>query len=251
MNPTLTAIAVFVCAFGGALAGIKLRNVLPEHHLDSESKDTVKVGIALVATMTALVLGLVTSTAKSSFDRNSLATKRAAADLLSLDRTLDQYGPEADEIRKALVRLIADRITYIWERQSGSAQLEPKNATESEQLSARVRALEPQTDDQRWLQTRARDFSEKLLEGRWLVFASQSASVHVVFLAILVCWLTITFTSFGLFAPRNVTVLAVLFVCALSVAGAVFLILELDGPFEGLVVVSSDPMRYALAHLNR
>ena len=67
----------------------------------------------------------------------------------------------------------------------------------------------------------------------------------------LLFWLTITFTSFGLFAPRNVTVLAVLFFCALSVTSALFLVVEMDGPFDGLIKASADPLRYAHAHINQ
>jgi hypothetical protein len=253
VNPTTTAMVVFACAFGGALVGIKLRSILPEHHLSGDSKDTVKVGIALIATMTALVLGLVTSSAKSSFDRNGSAIKQAAADLLSLDRTLHQYGRETDELRKKLMLAMVDRTELIWaEDVPGSGRFEPKDGgRELEQLAASVRALMPQNDEQRWLQSRASRLTERLLEARWLFFASQSSSVPVVFLTILTCWLAITFSSFGLFSPRNLTVVAVMFLCAMSVAGAVFLIMELDGPFDGLIVVSADPMKYALAHLNR
>jgi hypothetical protein len=68
---------------------------------------------------------------------------------------------------------------------------------------------------------------------------------------VLVFWLIILFVSFGLFAPPNATVFAALFVCALSVSGAIFLILELDQPFEGHIQISSGPLRNALAHLGQ
>jgi len=116
---------------------------------------------------------------------------------------------------------------------------------------SQIRALTPRNDEQRWLQARAWDVAESLLEVRFQVFGSTGHSVPVPFLAILLFWLTITFTSFGLFASRNATVISVLLVCALSVAAAVFLVLELDGPFHGLITVSPDPLVYALAHMNR
>ena len=122
---------------------------------------------------------------------------------------------------------------------------------EAEKLASAIRALKPRDDSQRALQTQALDLSETLLKARWLVLAGTERSVPVPFLVILVFWLTITFASFGLFAPRNATVLAVLFVCALSVACAVFLILEMDMPFQGLLKVSADPLRYAFGHLNQ
>jgi hypothetical protein len=83
------------------------------------------------------------------------------------------------------------------------------------------------------------------------VLGSAGGAVPAPFLVVVIFWLTVTFTSFGLYAPRNATVLAVLGVAAMSVAGAVFLILELDGPFEGVIKVSSGPFRYALANLGQ
>lgn len=121
----------------------------------------------------------------------------------------------------------------------------------AERVVERIRGLSPQNDNQRWLQSRALDLGEALLQARWVVFSSVGTSVPVPFLAVLLFWLTISFASFGLFAPRNATVIAVLFVCALSIAGAVFLILEMDGPFEGLIKISPDPLRYAYSRINQ
>jgi hypothetical protein len=121
----------------------------------------------------------------------------------------------------------------------------------AERLAGAIRDLTPRDDSQRSLQSRAAQLGEEILQARWLAFAGVGTSVPLPFLAILLFWLTITFASFGLFAPRNGTVLVVLFVCAVSVGSAVFLILELDGPFDGLLKVPADPLRYALTHLNQ
>lgn len=105
---------MFACTLGGALAGIWLRSVLPANHLSSQSRDTVMVGIGLVATMTALLLGLVTASAKSSFDALDTAVKHAAQDVLALDRVLARYGPETREIRAAMKQALAQRIDWLW-----------------------------------------------------------------------------------------------------------------------------------------
>ena len=86
---------------------------------------------------------------------------------------------------------------------------------------------------------------------RWLMFEQGSTSISLPLLAVLVFWLAIVFTSFGLFAPTNPTVIATLFFCALSVSAAIFLILEMYTPFEGLIQISSAPLRNALAHLGQ
>jgi hypothetical protein len=255
MNPTIVGMIVFACTFGGVLLGMWLRRVLPEHHFDAESKDTVKLGIGLIATMTALVLGLVTASAKNSFDAVDTAVKQSAVEALTLDRVLARYGPEAGPIRAGLQKALVSRIEMIWPQSSSSpAKLDPTGSgagASAEALAEAIRHLAPSNDAQRALQARALEISEALLQARWLILAGTEASIPMPFLVILLFWLTITFTSFGLFAPRNAMVHMVLFVCALSVGSAVFLVLEMDQPFDGLIRVSPDPLRYAFAHLNQ
>ena len=203
--------------------------------------------------MTALILGLITASAKSSFDEVNLAVEAGAREILTLDRLLARYGPETSGIRGDFKDAVARRIDMIWPLGSSRPmQLDPsKLSSDSEGLAERIRALTPRDDSQRWLQARAGEVAEELLEARWLATAYSEASVSVVFLVILVFWLTITFVSYGLVAARNSTVITVLFLCAVSVGSALFLILEMDEPFGGLVRVSADPLLYAHAHLNQ
>jgi hypothetical protein len=253
MNPTLVGTIVFACTFGGVLFGMWLRTILPEHHLSNESRDTVKLGAGLIATMTALVLGLVTASAKSSFDNMSTVVKTTAVDVLTLDRFLARYGSETREIRGTLQDVIANRVDMIWpEGSSRPTVVDPLGtAATAEGIADRVRGLTPRDDSQRALQSQALALNESVLRARWLVYASGGSSIPLPFLVVLLFWLTITFASFGLFAPRNATVITVLFVCALSVGGAVFLIAEMDGPFDGILKVSAEPLRYTIAHLNQ
>jgi hypothetical protein len=255
MSPTIVGIIVFACTFGGVLLGMWLQKTLPGHHLDAESKDAVKVGIGLIATMTALVLGLVTASAKTSYDDVNSGVKKAAVDILAFDRVLARYGSETEEIRKGFQRMLLARIDTIWPQGSSKpANLDftaSGTGMEAERLVGAIRALKPRDDSQRALQSRALDMMEALLQARWLVVAATQPSVPVPFLVILVFWLTIIFASFGVFAPRNAMVLTVFFVCALCVSLAVFLVLEMGSPFEGLLKVSADPLRYAYTHLNR
>ena len=132
----------------------------------------------------------------------------------------------------------------IWPQSSSrAAHLDVPDVHAAETLIARIQELAPQNDDQRYLRTRALSLGEDLLEARWLA-SSTGSTVLAPFLTALLFWLSITFASFGLYAPRNATVIVTLLLCALSVAGAVFLVLEMDGPFEGVVKIS--PQRAAL-----
>ena len=120
-----------------------------------------------------------------------------------------------------------------------------------EGLADAIRGLKPRDDSQRGLQSRALDLAETLLQTRWLVLAGAESSVPLPFLVVLLFWLTVIFGSFGVFARPNAMVLAALFVCALSIGAALFLVLEMDSPFDGLIKVSADPLRYAYTHLNQ
>ena len=253
MMAVFVGLIVFAFAASGFLAGILLNARLPEHHLSEDARDTVKLGIGLIATITALVLGLVTASAKSSFDSMSVEVKNSAAEILMLDRTLARYGPETKEIREDLRNLVARRVEMTWPQNSSQrVTLDSIDVTRtSERLVDRIRNLSPQSDDQRWLRSRALDLCESLLNAHWVIMSSIGTSVPRPFLSILIFWLTIIFGCFGLFAPRNTTVIVVLLICALSVGGAIFLILEMDSPFDGLIKVSPEPLRYAYTRLNQ
>ena len=251
MDPIVVGIIVFACTFAGTLLGMWLRTALPEHYFDDESRDTVKLGIGLIATMTALVLGLVTASAKSSFDGVDTGVKQFATQLFTLDRALARYGSDTGEIRTNLQRALGARIDMLWPQDASELRLAPMRVPGVEEIAHSIRELKPKDAAQRALQARAVDVAESLLQGRFLVITATGTSVPIPFLTVLVFWLTITFASFGLFAPRNAMVVTVLFVCALSVSSAVLLVLELDGPFDGLLRVSADPLRAVHALMNQ
>ena len=253
MSELAIALIVFSCIFGSALLGLFLRGMLPEHHLSSESKDVVKLAMGLIATMAALVLGLITASAKSSFDAQKSEMVHSAADIIRLDRVLALYGPETKEIRDLLKRAVAFRIHLIWpEDGSAPGNLDsPEMTRTAEEFEDKIRELSPQNELQREFTARALQIGRDLLATRWLQMAQLSDPVPLVFLVVLVFWLIILFGTFGLFAPRNATVIVALVLSAVAVSGSTFLILEMHRPLEGLIKISPDPMRYALSQLGQ
>jgi len=249
MSATLIAFIVLVCTFGGALSGMLLRRVLPDDHFCTDSRDTVKITIGLVGSMTALVLGLVTASAKSSYDEVDAAVKQTAVNLLSLDRLLARYGSDASAMRTGLKTAIEGRVEEIWPegvvggRRADGRLKAPSQSQEG--LADQIAALTPNNDTQRALQSRAVEMAERLLEQRWLVVSQTQAPVPTAFLVIVVFWLTVAFGSYGLHAPVNGTTTATLFLGSVSVAAALFLVLELGTPFEGAVKISGEPIRRA------
>jgi hypothetical protein len=256
MDPVTVAFITLVCAFGGALAGVWGRRIVPDTHLDADSKDIVKLSIGLIATMTALILGLVVASAKSSFDASDAAVKNGAAATLALDRLLDRYGPETKEIRELLKRGVARRLDSIWPQESKTNDQpvrldDPKMLRALEDLEDRIARLKPRDDAQRALQSRALASTGEMLKARWLVIAGAGPAVPMQFLVALIFWVTLIFGAFGLMSPRNATVIAVLFMSALSVALSIFMVLEMEHPFDGYIKVSSAPLRYLLLHLGQ
>jgi hypothetical protein len=235
---------VFGAVFGGALVGMMLRAWLPEHHLSADSRDVVKLGMGLIATITALVLGLLIASAKSSFDTQRSGLAQLAANVALLDRTLAHYGPEAKPVRELVRNAVVDLLHRTWPEQGHSGNLEAPGRYEH--IYESIQALAPKTEAQHSLQAAALKTATDITQARWLLFAQRGSSMPLPFLVVMVFWLAMLFASFSLFARPNTTVVATLLVCALSVAGAIFLILELDRPFEGFIKVSSDPLERVL-----
>jgi len=252
MSPIMVGLIVFACILGGALLGMALRKIAPDHHLDPKSQEVVKLGIGVIATMAALVLGLLIASAKTSFDNQNNALTEMSAKVILLDRILAHYGPrETKEIRDSLRAAVVRTIDQTWAADSSRSPRTELAVTGTEGLYEQVQALSPQNDAQRALKAQAMSLMVDIGHTRWLMAEQGKNSMPTAFLVVLILWLAFMFGTFGLFAPRNATVLVTLFLCALSISAAIFLILELYSPFHGVIQLSSAPLRYALAHLGQ
>jgi hypothetical protein len=254
MSAVVIALIAFVCVFGGTIIGMLLRSTLPDHHLTGDSRDAVKMATGLIATLTALVLGLLISSAKNSFDDMNNSITQSSAKLIMLDRTLAQYGPETQAIRNELRSSVAKWITVIWPENKKTVNemvTFEKSPPAMELFMNKIRELTPQNDSQRALQSEALQICKELLQTRWLVIEKAQLSLPAIFLVVLLFWLTILFGSIGLFAPFNKTVLTSLVVCAMSVAGAIYLIEEMNKPLSGMMKVSNAPLVKAVEHMGR
>src|SRR5437016_13084907 len=159
------------CIFGGALLGLLLQGLIPEHHLRDTSKDTVKVVAGMIATLAALVLGLLVGSAKSSFDATSTAITQSGAKIILLDRVLAAYGPETKDVREQLRGAVAAGIEMFWheEKKAGSGLAGFERANAMEMVQAKLRVLTPATDAQRQLLAQAEQISNDMLQARWLL----------------------------------------------------------------------------------
>ncbi|HKE07385.1 MAG TPA: hypothetical protein VKB48_06120 [Candidatus Acidoferrum sp.] len=237
---------VLACVFGGALLGIFLNSLLAEKQLGSDSRDVVRLTMGLVATTVAIVLGLLVASAKSYYDTQNSEVTQLAANFVLLDRVLAHYGQETADTRAAL-RVFLPRLAELFARLDSPGV----QKGEGEVILDKIELLSPKDDNQRALKAQATNLAIQIGQIRWLIFEQKTIPVPRPLLLMLICWLTILFISFGLFGPRNLTVLVGLFISALAVSGAIFLILEMYHPDAGLLKVSEAPLRAAMAQLGR
>lgn len=254
MSPPALSLIAFACVLGGTALGMALRSLLPEHHLSDDSRDAVKLGIGMVATLAALVLGLLLASAKGNYDTMSNELKQVSAKIVLLDRVMAQYGPETAETRDLLKKAVTATLQRIWPEKENRAALAslPKPLNYLEMVQDKLRHLSPRNDAQRQLQSRAIQVAGDVADTRWLLYTQVGqSSIQTPFFVLLVFWLVIIFGSFGLFSPRNATVAIVLLVCIISATGSLYLILELDQPYHGLIKISGGPLHTALMYIGQ
>jgi hypothetical protein len=252
----MSALAISLIVGGfmqtGALLGVLLRKILPKHHLNEHSKDVVRLGCALVATISALVLGLLITSAKNTYDAQRNEIRQMTANLILLDSQLKRYGPETRSAREALRSAIGPAIDRIWGKRAEKSQAGTPFETNAvgELVYADIEALSPQTERQHSLKAKALQTTSNITESRVMLFEQSDGALPIAVLAVLTFWLTILFASFTLFSPLNPTGYAAVVVIALSASAAIFLILEMNTPFDGLMQISSVPVRNAVAPLS-
>jgi hypothetical protein len=251
MSPISLSLIAFACVFGGTFLGMFLRKRLPGHHPSGDTKDVVRLGTGLIGTMAALVLGLLIASANSTYETQSGQVRQLTANIALLDVTLAEYGPETAPLRSLLRRAVTTRADRVWhENGSDPGKAEPFGASAASlSFYDEILKLSPQNAAQRSLQARAIDASNDVAKARLLLFVQTVGSIPMPFLVVLISWLTIIFASFSLFADSNATIICALGLFALSASAAIFLILELSQPFTGLMMISSEPLRNALAPL--
>lgn len=252
MDSLTTTLLTFMCCFCGYIGGQSLSRFLPDHHYQqSDARDVLKSATGMIATLVALVLGLLVSSSKSTFDHTSDAINGAGAKLVQIDRMLHKFGPDALPAQQNMRNIIEevvermDRPDITLDEQLKQAK-HPKDALE-ERIAGPILALEPTSDPQRKIQQRVLELLANIADARWLLVERATNKLPVAFLILLYFWLATLFAGFGILSPRNITVHTAFAICALSMTGAVYLIMEMNEPLTGTVRVSSRPLRFAIS----
>jgi uncharacterized membrane protein len=239
----------FAAIFGGALIGLFSAHRLPGHHLSKETQGAVTVSVAVLGTLSALVLGLMITAANSSFSARSEEVRELSLQLIRMDRNLRRYGPEATDARAKLREWAIAKTQQLFPEKERTTRSSDETIDMLEGVQEALLALQPLGERQAFLRTLCLKLSSTMIEARWSLETRGSHSIPVPFLVLLIFWLAIVFASFGLFAPANTTTIVALFLCSLAVAGGMFMIEELDKPVSGFVQLSPDAMRRALVEI--
>jgi hypothetical protein len=256
MNAIVTALTVFAVLMGATLLGSSLGRRLPTDQVTGATWSSVSLGLGFISTMAAIVLGLLVASAKGSYDTKHDEVQSAAAKFIVLDRTLRQYGPETQPVRALLLDRVKSLASMGWvkkEQASSDARTAPAPpATYGyEQIWLAVRTLSPANDVQRALQARALDTVDQLGQMRWLLTAQSSEGISTPMLVALIVWLAVIAGCAGVFAPRHRTMFVVALLCAISVSGTIFLLMELYDPFGGVMRMSNAPLQTAVDVLSQ
>jgi hypothetical protein len=251
MSTVIVSLLVAFIIFCGGVAGLYLHRVVPPSHLTRETQDVIRLGIGMISVLSSLVLGLLIATAKGSYDISDQAVRHYAAELALLNETLRDYGGASSVPRDLLRKYTEGLLADIWPTNGSVPHVsDQRTGLLMEHVREQVRALAPVDDGQKWLKDQALAINVNLLRERWLLIGQQERSGSPIVLVILVSWITIIFMSFGLNAPRNATVGAAFLICSVAIGGSIFLILEMDRPLDGLMQISSLPLRNVLAQMN-
>jgi hypothetical protein len=223
-------------------------------HLSAEARNSAQIGIGMIATLAALVMGLMVSSSKASFDERQTEIVHLATTIVLLDHALAGYGTEARGAREEVRNIVDRSLKRI--APSGGFGIEEFEVPISNlglvtHMQATIMALAPANDAQRWFQSRAMTLTTELGRERTQSAERSRRTIPSLVLVVVVCWLVLIFVGLGVFSITNRTVFVGLIVCALAFASSIFLVLELDMPYSGLITISGDPLRAVAAEVGR
>jgi len=250
MSAVAIALLAFALLLGSATGAMALRKLLPSHHFADDSKDALKAGLAVIGTIGGLVLGLLVAAATGSYNTQRGYVVQMAAEIDLLDRALAHYGSEARPVRDEL-RVTAQRILLqMWPSSGRSLSAVPGGAR-NEELFDRLEDLSPKSPAQTSVKQIAINLVLDIARTRYLIAAQLDTTVSSPLLVMLVFWFCVTFAGIGVFAPRNVTTVSGIALCALAIAGAIFVVLEMYAPFGGVMRIPSAALEDAIGRLGR
>ncbi len=246
MTDPAISLMVFGVLVGSAMGGAVVRARAPGNLVSLETRDVIRRVISLIVVLAALMLGMSIAALKTTFDSADRDIRRLGSQIEELDRSLRRIGPPAVEARQLLFRYNAVLVRDTFGDLDAPFRGEPRDANElQDELESALERLTAGPSVQRVV-IQAQAILHAIAQTRWTMEEGIGTSISNWQLSVLVFWLMLIFAGLGLIAPRNVLVVIVLLLCAVALAGAVFLLTEFDDPFKGVITVSGQPLLNAL-----
>jgi hypothetical protein len=251
MNAVAFSALLFLTVCLATGVGATMRRRLPAQHLDSDSRDVVKLVMALISTMSAITLGLLVSSAQGSYTAQKANIQKIAADVIDMDRTLRLYGPESKPAREFLRQSLTAMHDGIWTGDRILPEnLKPaRHGVPAETFGLLLRDMKPTTELQQLVRTRAMQLSMEVGQIRLMMFEQVGQSISWYFIVALAFWISVLFFGYGMLTQVHTTVVGAWVLGALSISVAMFLILELNEPYDGIIQLSDAPIRGALMEI--
>ena len=245
------ALVSFALILFSICGGLYLRYRLPESDLTGDSKDVIRLATALIGTMAAVVVALLFASTRSSYEATNSHVARLTAGVVELDQLLREFGgTESPDLRGALRTVLASMVAAIWRDDAPVTGQLLRPMTQEDTVLYKLRQLDPKTPVQTAIKTRALAVSSDIEQTRLTLLAQPPDTLSRPFIAVLVLWLCFIFASFSMSAKANPTLVTVLLICGFTAATAIYLILELGQPFDGLLQLSNRALKQALLPLS-
>ena len=248
MYEIIVAAVVFACLLAASLGSLLIYQRLPAHHLQDDSQAVIRAVAGIFVVLTSLVLGLMINSAKNTFESVDRNVHAIATGIIILDRILQQVGPAADPARG---RLLA------YAKRAADASRPDRNVPDrtSEtvlgEVGMQLRQVKTETPEQTAALRDATQQYLAIVQLRWVLVEQSEGTIPMPLVVLLVAWLVLIFASFGYRAPRNALVIGCFIASSALMAGAIYLILDMDVPFGGPIQVSRQPIERAIAEMQR
>lgn len=246
MNDLQIALVVFACLAAASLGAMLVTPVLPERHRSEETGAVVRLIANIFVVMTSLVFGLMINSARNTYATIDASVHEFGTNIILIDRSLRNYGINARDARESLR-------AYLNEAIANPARVDDATAARSDTAGAALdafgnalMAIRPGDEYHADLLADIREQYRRLYEQRWSIVEQSEGGIPMPLIVMLVAWLVLIFGSFGYRAPANRVVVASFLLASALLAGAFYLVLNMDVPFSGPIQISDVPLRRAL-----
>jgi hypothetical protein len=247
MHESLIALLVFACLGTTSLLFLGAFRKIPPHRDPDDMNEVVRNIASIFILMTSLVLGLMINSARNSYDSLDQEVHSLSSQLVGLDQVLRAYGDDADPARQRL-KIYADAIV----NETWRAPTRGRGAAEQAlaPVYVHIHGLTPADGDQHAMRVTAGEMLEKIAEQRWVLHeeATDSAT-DGPFELMIVAWLVVIFASLAYRAPRNILSVIILLVPAALISATFYLVIDMERPFSGLIMIQPSPLEEAISEM--